>query len=321
VRSMKRRRKTNETSGCLILVVLGIILLSPFWKSLWENQFVIAFVGLLVVIFLSAAVLSTVHMVVGRFIAKQREKKLLVASWLELLKNTQAAKLTRIALLKQNRATKLEEEKRIRALELADVDNMGGIEFEHYASKLLTNREFRVEVTQPSGDLGVDIIAEKDGLKYAIQVKRQTNPVSRRAVSDAVAGKAHYGCNAAMVITNSQFTAGATRLAESTGCELIARNTLSEWVLDFQAPETVIESAEISELDAEIEAESTQLAKIGAELSRLEEGHKGAATTDRYSSSERSGSHLFTVNQWLTLILLGLAVASVFIWLITLVSR
>lgn len=127
-----------------------------------------------------------------------------------------------------------EKEKRIRALQLSDIDNMNGGEFERYVSRLLKHRGFDAEVLGGSGDLGVDIIAQKNNLKYAVQVKRLSEHVSRRAVSDAVAGKSHYHCNAAMVVTNSHFTEGANKLSQSTRCELIDRDTLAEWILDFQ---------------------------------------------------------------------------------------
>ncbi|HEY4761585.1 MAG TPA: restriction endonuclease [Thermoguttaceae bacterium] len=127
-----------------------------------------------------------------------------------------------------------ERERRLRALRLADVDNMAGIDFEHYVCRLLVYRGFTANVTRSSGDLGVDIVAQRNFQKYAIQVKRHRKGVSRRAVSDAVAGKQHYGCDRAMVITNSYFTKGAKELAQSTGCELINRDSLAEWILDFQ---------------------------------------------------------------------------------------
>lgn len=127
-----------------------------------------------------------------------------------------------------------ERERRLRAIQLADIDNMGGIAFERYACRLLEHRGFGASVTRASGDLGVDIVACRSGRKYAVQVKRQSKGVSRRAVSDAVAGKQHYGCNHAMVITNNYFTRGAKELARSTGCELIDRDSLAQWALDFQ---------------------------------------------------------------------------------------
>ena len=84
-----------------------------------------------------------------------------------------------------------------------------------------------------AGDLGVDLIAERGDYRCAVQAKRQSQPVARRAVSDAVAGMAHYDCNAAMVVTNNYFTEGAVELARSTGCELIDRGALAEWVFAY----------------------------------------------------------------------------------------
>jgi restriction system protein len=110
-----------------------------------------------------------------------------------------------------------------------EIDAMDGLEFEAFTAELLERRGWRVEVTPGSHDLGVDLVAERKGERVAVQVKRQEAPVSRRAVSDAVAGCDHYGCTGAMVVTNSYFTRGAIALAESTGCELVDRDELMTW--------------------------------------------------------------------------------------------
>jgi hypothetical protein len=135
---------------------------------------------------------------------------------------------------RRRRREQAEVERRNRALKLADVDNMEGLDFEQYVGRLLVDRGFTVHVTSASNDLGVDIVAERDGQRYAVQVKRHSSVVSRRAVSDAVAGKQHYGFQHAMVVTNSYFTRGAVELAHSTGCELIDRHRLAEWILLYQ---------------------------------------------------------------------------------------
>jgi restriction system protein len=117
---------------------------------------------------------------------------------------------------------------RRRRSNLDELDLMSGLEFEEYVAALLRRRGWTVEVTPGSHDLGVDLVAEKKDQRFAVQVKRQEAPVSRRAVSDAVAGCVHYDCTGAMVVTNSYFTRGALELAESTECELIDRDTLAE---------------------------------------------------------------------------------------------
>ncbi len=123
----------------------------------------------------------------------------------------------------------------LRALQLADVDSMTGTRFEQYVEALLTSQGFHVTHTGQSGDLGVDLVASKPPLKLAVQCKRLGEPVSRRAVSDAVAGMTYYHCNAAMVVTNSHFTPGAQDLARSTRCQLIDRDTLGQWILAFKS--------------------------------------------------------------------------------------
>jgi restriction system protein len=128
-----------------------------------------------------------------------------------------------------------EEQRKIRALQIADIDSMTGTEFERYLGKVLRNRGYNVSITGTSGDLGVDLIASKGQNRIAIQVKRHSGTVSRRAISDAVAGMQHYQCNEAMVITNSHFTPGAITLARSTRCALVDRDQLTQWIIQFQA--------------------------------------------------------------------------------------
>lgn len=105
---------------------------------------------------------------------------------------------------------------------------MNGLEFEVYIARLLRHMGYKVENIKASVDFGVDIIAKKQDETYAIQVKRHSYPVSRRAVSDAVAGKQHYNCDKAMVITNNYFTKDAIALANSCDCILIDRKTLAK---------------------------------------------------------------------------------------------
>jgi restriction system protein len=127
---------------------------------------------------------------------------------------------------------------RERAVQLDQVDTLNGLAFEHYVAELLRHRGFQAQVTKASGDLGVDIIASQAGQRWAIQAKRYTGAVSRRAVSDAVAGVPYYQCTGAMVITNRYFTPDAQALAHSTGCILVDRNQLAAWIQDWQAGES-----------------------------------------------------------------------------------
>jgi restriction system protein len=111
---------------------------------------------------------------------------------------------------------------------------MEPFDFEQYVGRLLEQQGYKVKITGKPGDLGVDIVAQKGSLQCAVQVKLQVKPVSRRAISDVVAGKHHYGCNAAMVVTNNIFAKQAVDLARSTRCILIERTILARWITSCQ---------------------------------------------------------------------------------------
>ena len=54
-----------------------------------------------------------------------------------------------------------------------EIDLMEGHEFEQYCAGLLEEHGFEeVEVTRGSGDFGVDGLAQREGISYAIQCKR-----------------------------------------------------------------------------------------------------------------------------------------------------
>jgi restriction system protein len=96
----------------------------------------------------------------------------------------------------------------------AALEDMEGHEFEYFCADLLKNHGFtEVEVTRGSGDYGIDILAEKDGVTYAIQCKRYTSPVGVKAVQEAYAGRDYYDRMVGAVMTNQYFTTPAVEAA------------------------------------------------------------------------------------------------------------
>lgn len=92
-----------------------------------------------------------------------------------------------------------------------------GYDYEYAVAKQLKRKGYRrVTVTVSSGDFGADIIACKGFYKYAIQCKCYSGTVGVKAVQEALAGKAYYNCDKAMVITNSTFTPAAVELASKS---------------------------------------------------------------------------------------------------------
>ncbi|MBQ8823011.1 MAG: restriction endonuclease [Lachnospiraceae bacterium] len=97
----------------------------------------------------------------------------------------------------------------------ADIDLMEGRDFERFCAELLRRRGFlEVEVTKGSGDYGIDILAEKDGVTYAIQCKCYATPVGVSAIQEAYAGRDYYDRMVGAVMTNQYFTSPAVDAAK-----------------------------------------------------------------------------------------------------------
>jgi len=118
-----------------------------------------------------------------------------------------------------------------------DIDNMSGTEFERFVGDLFVKMGFRVDYTPASGDQGVDMVAEKE-TKIAIQAKCYAQPVGNSAIQEVVAGKTHYGCDLAYVITNNTFTAAAKKLASSNNVVLWDGEKLREMMGLFNLSKT-----------------------------------------------------------------------------------
>ena len=108
---------------------------------------------------------------------------------------------------------------------------MDGWEFEEYVGGLLARDGYiHVEVTRGSGDQGVDVLAQRDGVSYAIQCKHYRAKINNKAVQEAYAGAEFYCCDVPVVLTNSYFTPSAEELADEIGVELWDRDELNRLV-------------------------------------------------------------------------------------------
>ena len=96
----------------------------------------------------------------------------------------------------------------------SELDLMEGHDFEYFCAELLRRRGFQeVEVTKGSGDYGIDILAEKEGVTYAVQCKCYAAPVGVKAVQEAYAGRDYYDRMVGAVLTNQYFTTPAVEAA------------------------------------------------------------------------------------------------------------
>lgn len=113
--------------------------------------------------------------------------------------------------------------------ELMAIDLMEGLDFEYWCADLLTDLGYtNVEVTRGSGDQGVDVLAQKDGIKYAIQCKCYSSNLGNTPVQEIHTGKVIYHCHVGVVMTNRYFTEGAREAAEATGVLLWDRDWITK---------------------------------------------------------------------------------------------
>lgn len=110
-------------------------------------------------------------------------------------------------------------------------DDMEGHHFERLCAEILKENGFEnVEVTQGSGDHGIDILAEKDDITYAIQCKCYSSDIGNAAVQQAHTGKSIYKKDIAVVLTNRYFTAQAKEEAQMLGVKLWDRDKLNSMI-------------------------------------------------------------------------------------------
>lgn len=115
------------------------------------------------------------------------------------------------------------------SITIEQIDNMDPYKFEYFTKLLLEKLDFKnVEVTNASGDYGIDVIAEQDDIKYGFQCKLYSDNVGVSAIQQAYAGIQHYDCNIGVVITNSTFTKQAQKQASETNVILWDRNKLMD---------------------------------------------------------------------------------------------
>jgi HJR/Mrr/RecB family endonuclease len=110
---------------------------------------------------------------------------------------------------------------------LQELDEISGLDFEELTCDILAANGFELAQNTPStGDFGVDVLAFRDGISFAIQCKRYHSDVGIEAVQQVYAGRAYYECHVALVFTNQYFTPSARELADKIGVVLWDRDML-----------------------------------------------------------------------------------------------
>ena len=103
-------------------------------------------------------------------------------------------------------------------------------ELEAEVSRLLREFGYIVRSAPQSGLHDVDLLLETTSRKVAVQLKRWKAPVGDRSVYALFTGRIHYATDEAWLITTSEFTRKAVKLAGTTGVRLVDGVELAEWL-------------------------------------------------------------------------------------------
>jgi restriction system protein len=92
---------------------------------------------------------------------------------------------------------------------------------EMFCAQRLRNSGWDSRVTVQSRDQGVDVIAEKKGMRVVLQCKLYSGAVGNKAVQEVAAGAAHEKTHFGAVVSNNRYTAPAEQLARTNGVLLL----------------------------------------------------------------------------------------------------
>ena len=96
--------------------------------------------------------------------------------------------------------------------------------FEFLAGEYLKKEGYEVEVTQGVADWGVDVFAEKDGIRIAVQAKMYGDcktKINRRMMMELYGVMRYFDCQGAMIIYNGQIMPDAIKVAERLDIQLV----------------------------------------------------------------------------------------------------
>jgi hypothetical protein len=130
---------------------------------------------------------------------------------------------------------------------------MNAAEFEAQVSGLLRELGYTVRPVPQSSFHDVDLLLETTSRKVAVQLKRWKAPVGDRSVYALFIGRIHYATDEAWLITTSEFTRRALKLAETTGVWLVDGVELAEWFASHEE-----RFSELSENDSKGPARSAR---------------------------------------------------------------
>ena len=97
-------------------------------------------------------------------------------------------------------------------------------QYEKYVANFFQNKGYKVKQTPYSNDYGVDVFAEKNKEKIAIQAKMFSNSnrkINRQMVMEFYGAKDFFNCNKGIIVTDGEIIQNAKDVAEKLGIEIL----------------------------------------------------------------------------------------------------
>lgn len=96
-------------------------------------------------------------------------------------------------------------------------------QYEHHVAAVLRSEGWQASVTRSSGDMGVDVLAEREGRRMAVRAKMygaSSTKINGEQVMCLHGAAAYAGCEKAMVATNGALQPDARKVADKLGIEI-----------------------------------------------------------------------------------------------------
>lgn len=132
---------------------------------------------------------------------------------------------------REYRRIKAALESRLHWLRASQWQQMSGRNFVNFLKLVFEEHGYRVEPTNKKGQVGIDLVVTRDGVRVAVAAKgAPKGTVDRPVVEQTHAGKTMYQCQAAVLISGAEFSPAARQLAEQLDCQLIDGGQIADLV-------------------------------------------------------------------------------------------
>jgi restriction endonuclease Mrr len=140
----------------------------------------------------------------------------------------------------------IEKRRKRRLTATRDISTLSPSDFEQYVAALFEKAGYRVVRTGGSGDGGVDLLVKRRGTTSVVQCKRYEDTIGPSTIRELIGAMTNAGIKDGLLITTSDFTAGAEREARRAPykIDLVDGERLVHWARTYGLPGEVMDRGE-----------------------------------------------------------------------------